>query len=47
MGWIAVQVLRIEPSFLQPLMFGVGVAIVAVGWTPAARRALERRVLPP
>lgn len=39
MSWIVVQMLLIEfRSFLQPLMFTVGTAIVAVALLPAVRR---------
>ena len=40
--WIAVQVLLIEHMWLQPVMFGIGVALAGVPLLPSVRRDLRR-----
>lgn len=40
MAWIAVQVMLIDLSWLQPLMFVTGGAITALALTPSVRRDL-------
>ena len=42
MVWIAVQVLLIEHLWLQPVMFGVGLALAGVPLLPSVRRDLRR-----
>ena len=41
MVWIAVQVLLFEPPWLQPVMFGIGVALTGVPLLPSVRRDLR------
>lgn len=41
MVWIVVQVMLIERSFLQPLLFAVGVVIVVLAVAPSVRRVLR------
>lgn len=43
LSWITVQVLLIETSWLQPLMFAVGAALVGLPLTSRVRRDLECR----
>ena len=51
MVWIVVQILLIESSWLQPVMFAVGAGLAALPLTAGARRDLPTRapgtVVPP
>jgi hypothetical protein len=42
MGWIAIQVVLIEHIWLQPVMFGMGLALAGVPLLPSVRRDLRR-----
>jgi hypothetical protein len=42
MAWIVVQVLLFEQLWLQPLMFGIGVALAVVPLLPSVRDDLRR-----